>query len=129
MRAEAERVKASGKWPSPRQRGSVRRMGKALLLLMVGAIVAVFLVPLHGKTLWDRAQRRGFPNSAVAAVRGAVSFFSAPPRKRAVASAAPAAAGRRAPEPAERILKAPPKERLSSEDRASLDRLVDTHRR
>jgi hypothetical protein len=128
MRAEAERVKASGKWPSPRQHGSVRRMGKALLLLMIGAIVAVFLVPLHGKTLWDRAQRRGLPNSAVAAVRGAVSFFSAPPRKRAVASA-PAAAGRRPPEPAERILKAPPKERLSSEDRASLDRLVDTHRR
>jgi len=104
-------------------------MGKALLLLLIGAIVAVFLVPLHGKTLWDRAQRRGLPNSAVAAVRGVAGFFSGPPRKRAVASAAPAPAGRRAPEPAERILKAPPKERLSSEDRASLDRLVDTHRR
>jgi len=104
-------------------------MGKALLLLLIGAIVAVFLVPLHGKTLWDRAQRRGLPNSAMVAVRGVVGFFSGPTRKRSVASAAPAPAGRRAPEPAERILKAPPKERLSSEDRASLDRLVDTHRR
>jgi hypothetical protein len=105
-------------------------MGKALLLLMVGAIVAVFFVPLHGKTLWDHAQRHGLPHSAMLAVRGVATFFSGPARKRAVAAAAPAAAGRRAPEPsAERILKAPPKERLSTEDRASLDRLVDTHRR
>jgi hypothetical protein len=107
----------------------VRRMGRALLLLMVAAIVAVFVVPLHGKTLWDRAQRRGLTDSAVVAVRGVVNFFSPPGRKRAVASAAPAAAGRRAPEPSgERILKAPPKEKLSPEDRASLDRLVDGHR-
>ncbi|HWE23081.1 MAG TPA: hypothetical protein VG496_03990 [Myxococcales bacterium] len=105
-------------------------MGKALLLLLIGAIVAVFFVPLHGKTLWDRAQHRGLPNSVAVAARGVVSFFSGPQKKRAVASAAPAAAGRRAPEPAgERILKAPPKERLSPDDRASLDRLVDTHRR
>jgi hypothetical protein len=104
-------------------------MGKALLLLMVAAIVAVFLVPLHGKTLWDRAQRRGLPNAAAHAVRGAVSWFAGTPRKRSVASA-PAAAGRRSPEPApERILKGPPKERLSSEDRASLERLVNTHAR
>ena len=130
MRASPNPVKASGKWPLARQHGSVRRMSKALLLLMVGAIVAVFLVPLHGKTLWDRAQRHGLPHSTMLAVRGVVSFFSGPPRKRAVASAAPAAAGRRAPEPsAERILKAPPKERLSSEDRASLDHLVHAHGR
>jgi hypothetical protein len=106
-----------------------RGMGKALLLLLVAAIVAVFFVPLHGKTLWDRAQRHGFPAAAAYVARGALHWFSGTPRKRSVA-AAPVAAGRRAPEPApERILKAPPKERLSSEDRASLDRLVDSHGR
>jgi hypothetical protein len=130
MRAVVRPVKASGNWPSVPRHGSVRAMGKALLLVVTGAIVAVFLVPLHGKTLWERAQRRGLPSSAAVAVRSVANFFSGPPRKRAVASAAPAAAGRRPPEPtAERILKAPPKEHLSNEDRATLDRLVDTHRR
>jgi hypothetical protein len=105
-------------------------MGKALMLLLVAAIVAVFLVPFHGKTLWDRAQQRGFAASALYAARGAFHWFSPSPRKRSVATAAPVTAGRRAPDPtSERILKAPPKERISSEDRASLERLVNTHGR
>jgi hypothetical protein len=104
-------------------------MGKALILLVVAAIVAVFFVPFHGKTLWQRAQHRGLAASAAYMARGALHWFSEPPRKRSVASA-PVAAGRRAPEPApERILKAPPKEKLSPEDRASLERLVNTHAR
>jgi hypothetical protein len=104
-------------------------MGKALILLLVAAIVAVFFVPLHGKTLWDRAQRNGLPAAAAYVARGAVHWFGGRPRNRSVA-AAPVAAGRRAPEPAsERILKAAPKERLSSEDRASLERLVNDHAR
>ena len=105
-------------------------MGKALMLLLIAAIVAVFFVPFHGNTLWDRAQRRGLAASAVHVARGAFHWFSATPRKRSVATAAPVAAGRRAPEPApERILKAPPKERLSPQDRASLERLVNDHSR
>jgi hypothetical protein len=104
-------------------------MGKALILLLVAAIVAVFFVPLHGKTLWDRAQRNRLPAAAAHVARGAIHWFVGRPRSRSVATA-PVAAGRRAPEPAsERILKAPPKERLSSEDRASLERLVNHHAR
>jgi hypothetical protein len=106
-----------------------RDMGKALMLLLVAAIVAVFFVPFHGKTLWARAQHRGLAATAVYMAREAFHWFSETPRKRSVASA-PVAAGRRAPEPApERILKAPPKERLSPEDRASLERLVNNHAR
>ena len=100
------------------------------MLLLVAAIVAVFFVPFQGKTLWERAQHRGLAASAAYVARGAFHWFSRTPRKRSVAAAAPVAAGRRASEPAaERILKAPPKESLSPEDRASLDRLVDTHGR
>ena len=100
------------------------------MLLLIAAIVAVFFVPFHGKTLWDRAQHRGLAASAVHVARGAFHWFSATPRNRSVAAAAPVVAGRRAPEPtSERILKAPPKERISPEDRASLERLVSSHGR
>jgi len=132
MRAAPRCVKPSGNWPWAKVRGSVRRMGKALLLLLLGAIVAAFLVPFQGKTLWQRAERRGVPVAASRAMRVALGWFGAAHPKRSHASAAPAAAaaGRRAPDPAaDRILKAPPKERLSPDDRASLDRLVDSRAR
>ena len=64
MRATLRCVKASGNWPPPRAHGSVRRMGKALLLVFLGAIVAAFLVPFQGKTLWQRAEQRGVPAAA-----------------------------------------------------------------
>jgi len=106
-------------------------MGKALLLVLLGAIVAAFLVPFQGKTLWQRAERRGVPASASRAMRVALGWFGAPHPKRFYGGGAPAAAaGRRAPDPAaDRILKAPPKERLSPDDRASLDRLVHSRAR
>ena len=104
-------------------------MGKALLLVLLGAVVAGFLVPFEGKTLWQRAERRGVPVAASRAMRVALGWFGAAHRKGSHAAAAPAA-GRRAPDPgADRILKAPPKERLSPDDRASLDRLVHSHAR
>jgi hypothetical protein len=106
-------------------------MGKALLLVLVGAIVAAFLVPFQGKTLWQRAERRGVPAAAFQAMRVALGSVDGAHPKRSYASAPPAAAaGRRAPDPAaDRILKAPPKERLSPDDRAALDRLVHSRAR
>src|SRR5712672_559491 len=49
-------------------------MGKALLLLLLGAIVAAFLVPFQGKTLWQRAERRGVPVAASRAMRVALGW-------------------------------------------------------
>ncbi len=131
MRADPRCVKQSGNWLPGLARGSVRRMRKALLLLVVAAAVAVCLVPFHGRTLWERAQRHGLPAAASEAMRGARGWFDVGSRKRSPTPAAPAAAaGRRAPEAgADRILKGPPKERLSPDDRASLDRLVDARSR
>ncbi len=129
MRADPRCVKQSGNWLPGLARGSVRRMRKALLLLVAAAAVAVCLVPFRGRTLWERAQRHGLPAAASEAMRGALGWFDAGSRKRSPAPAA-AAAGRRAPEAgADRILKAPPKERLSPDDRAALDRLVDARSR
>ena len=131
MRATLRCVKASGNWPPPRAHGSVRRMGKALLLVFLGAIVAAFLVPFQGKTLWQRAEQRGVPAAASQAMRGALRWFGGTRPNRLHAAAPPAAAaGRRSPDPgADRILKAPPKERLSPDDRASLERLVHSRSR
>jgi hypothetical protein len=131
MRATPRCVKPSGNWPWPRARGTVRRMGKALLLVFVGAVVAAFLVPFQGQTLWQRAERRGASAAAFYALRVAVGWFGGAHANRLHAAAPPAAAaGRRAPDPgADRILKAPPKERLSPDDRASLDRLVHSRAR
>ena len=131
MRAPPRCVKPSGNWPPTCVRGSVRGMGKAILLVFVGAVVAAFLVPFQGKTLWQRAERRGAPAAASKAIRSALGWFGgARPHRWSPAAAPAAAAGRRAPEPgADRILKAPPKERLSPDDRASLDRLVHSRAR
>jgi type II secretory pathway component PulL len=76
-------------------------MGKALALLFVGALVAAFLVPFHGLTLYQRAARRLSPPAAETHRQ-------------------------RAPQPVrrERIRSETPKERLSDRDRKALDRLV-----
>jgi len=130
MRAAPRCVKRSGNWLPGVVRGSVRDMRKALLLLVVAAAAAVCLVSFRGKTLWQRAQRHGLPAAASEAMRGALGWFDTGSRNRAPTQAAPAAAARRSPAAgADRILKAPPKERLSPDDRASLDRLVDARSR
>jgi hypothetical protein len=131
MRAVHRSVKRSGNWLPRLARGSVRRMRKALLLLAVAAAVAVCLVSFRGRTLWRRAQRDGLPAAASEAMRGALGWFDGRSHRRTSAPATPAAAAaRRSPAAgADRILKAPPKERLSPGDRASLDRLVDARSR
>ena len=106
-------------------------MGKVLFLLLVAAVFAVCLVPVHGKTVWDHAREGGLSAAASTAVRGAIAWVRGPPHKRTrTVSADAAPAARRRPDAApERILKAPPKERLSPDDRASLDRLVHARSR
>ena len=80
-------------------------MGKAFLILVVGALVAVFAVPFHGLTLYQRGAKR---------------FLSSPGEtRRQRATLPPPAPVRR-----ERVRPGPPKERLSDRDRKALDRLL-----
>ena len=81
-------------------------MGKLLVLVLIGTLVAAFLVPYRGLTLFDRMALRMAP----AAVQ-----------KKRVATPAPVR--RERTRPAE-----PPKERLSDGDRKALDRLVSESR-
>jgi hypothetical protein len=102
-------------------------MVKLAMLLVMAMVVAVFFVPLHGKTLWDRAERRALPHAVGEVVRHTLGVS---PAQQKVASAQAPTVRARAPQSGvDRIVKAPPKERLSSEDRAALDRLVDSRRR
>jgi hypothetical protein len=82
-------------------------MGKALAMLLVGALVAAFLVPFHGLTLYQRAARRLLAPAAESH------------RQRATQ-----------PQPVrrERVRSETPKERLSDRDRKALDRLVSETR-
>jgi hypothetical protein len=80
-------------------------MGKALALLFVGALVAAFLVPFHGLTLYQRAARRLLPPAA-----GSHQKRASQPVRR------------------ERVRSETPKERLSDRDRKALDRLVSETR-
>jgi hypothetical protein len=88
-------------------------MLKAVGLLAIATLVAAFFVPFHGETLWQRVERHAFPRP-VRSVRG-----TAPARPTKPAPAAPPAQGRR-----DRIVAEKPKEKLSGDDRAALDRLV-----
>jgi hypothetical protein len=90
-------------------------MLRATFIVGVGAVLAAFFVPFHGKTLWERVERHAFPY-AVRSLRGTPSK----PKK----TAAPAVQGRR-----DRIVPEKPKEKLSGDDRAALDRLVSTRGR
>jgi hypothetical protein len=43
--------------------GRLRRiLGIVVMLCAAGAVAAVFLLPLEGETLWERAQREGLPD-------------------------------------------------------------------
>jgi hypothetical protein len=80
-------------------------MGKLLALVVIGTLVAGFLVPFHGLTLYDRVARRLAPAETQ--------------KKRAVT---PAVRHERVRPPET------PKERLSDRDRKALDRLVSESR-
>jgi len=69
--------------------GRLRRiLGVVVMLCAAGAIAAVFLLPLDGETLWERAQREGLPDEVVSEATGAWRWVKervpgkAGPRKR-----------------------------------------------
>lgn len=103
----------------------------AVFALALAALVG--FVPLGGRTLWQRAEERGWPRTAARTVaRAGVAAWdwarkaTAPapqkPRPQAVAHAAPPSRPARADHaPRPQIA---PAERLSGQDRDDLDRLV-----
>ena len=129
------KVKARGepaeKWPARARRGSVERV-KTLLtfLILCGLVAGALFAPIGGRTLWRRAQERGVPRAVarsaahglrlawdwVAALQPPAHPLPHPSRK------AQAAAAHRVSR--EGIVAQPPKEKLSTSDKAALDRLV-----
>src|SRR5438105_7566651 len=52
--------------------GRLRRvLGVVVMLCAAAAAAAVFLLPLDGETLWERAQREGLPDAVASEAAGA----------------------------------------------------------
>src|SRR3954467_5884256 len=100
MRSVRGPVKLTEKWPADRGHATVTAMGKVFAVLLLGAVVAAFLVPFHGLTLYQRVTHRLAPAEIH--------------KKRA---GIPVAQVRRERPPK-------PKEKLSDGDRKALGRLV-----
>jgi hypothetical protein len=131
--------------------GRLRRiLGVVVMLCAAAAAAAVFLLPIDGSTLWQRAQREGLPDGVASEAAGAWRWLqdrvpgkSPAPKMRLRKAGEPLARARErvqrwddaasqgespVPEqvaPAE----APPKEHLSHGDQEALDRLVSGRRR
>lgn len=124
--------------------GRLRRvLGIVVMLCAAAAAAAVFLLPLDGATLWERAQREGLPDEVASEAVGAwrwikdkVPGSSAPRKNRWRKGGEPLARARERVDrwddgasqeeksaPAEERA-SKPKERLSPDDHAALDRLV-----
>ncbi|MFL5311077.1 MAG: hypothetical protein ACJ79H_11550 [Myxococcales bacterium] len=131
--------------------GRLRRLlGVVVMLCAAAAAAAVFLLPIDGSTLWQRAQREGLPDGVAAEAAGAWHWLQdrvpgkSPARKLRLRKAGePLARARdrvqrwddaaprddapaREPDDAG---EAPPKEHLSHGDQQALDRLVSGGRR
>ncbi len=125
--------------------GRLRRLlGMCAMLCAAAAAVAVFLLPLDGLTLWERAQREGLPEEIATAASGAWRWVmervpgtpaQRNPRWRKGTEPLARAQERlgrwdddasedQDPESDAVLVNPPPKERLSDEDRTGLDRLV-----
>jgi hypothetical protein len=76
-------------------------MGKVFTVLLLGALVAAFLVPFHGLTLYQRVARRLAPAAEIHNKRAGIPVS-----------------------PARRERPQKPKEKLSDDDRKALGRLV-----
>jgi hypothetical protein len=131
--------------------GRLRRLlGIVVMLCAAAAAAAVFLLPLDGATLWERARREGLPDEVASEAAGAWRWLKdrvpgdpAPHKPRWRKGTEPLARARdrldrwdepasRREEPApeqDRAVKAPPKEKLSPGDHEALDRLVSDHAR
>ena len=130
--------------------GRLRRLlGIVVMLCAAAAAAALFLLPLDGATLWERAQREGLPDEVASEAVGAWKWLkervpgdpaSRKPRSRKGTEPLARARDRvdrwddhtsqeqPAPEQ-DRAAKATPKERLSPGDHEALDRLLSDHRR
>ena len=124
--------------------GRLRRvLGIVVMLCAAAAAAAVFLLPLDGATLWERAQREGLPDEVASEAVGAWHWIKdkvpgspAPRKNRWRKGGEPLARARdrvdrwddsasqeeKSAPAEERALK--PKERLSPDDHAALDQLV-----
>jgi len=128
--------------------GRLRRiLGVVVMLCAAAAAAAVFLLPLDGGTLWERAQREGLPDEVASEAVGAWKWIKEripgdhSARKSRRKGTEPLARARdrldrwddhATPEEAgreqDRAAKTP-KERLSPGDLEALDRLVSEHSR
>jgi hypothetical protein len=126
--------------------GRLRRiLGVVVMLCAAAAAAAVFLLPLDGETLWERARREGLPDEVASEASGAWKWIKEripgdhSARKRYRKGTEPLARARdrldrwddhAMPEEAgpeqDRAAKTP-KERLSPGDHEALDRLVSEH--
>jgi len=131
--------------------GRLRRiLGVVVMLCAAAAAAAVFLLPIDGSTLWQRAQREGLPDDVASEAAGAWRWLQdrvpgkSPARKMRLRKAGePLARARErvqrwddvasrdeAPAPEQdEAAEAPPKEHLSHGDHEALDRLVSGRRR
>jgi hypothetical protein len=127
--------------------GRLRRiLGVVVMLCAAAAAAAVFLLPLDGETLWERARREGLPDDVASEASGAWKWIKEripgdhSARKRSRKGTEPLARARdrldrwddRAmPEETgpEQDPAKTPKERLSPGDHEALDRLVSEHSR
>ena len=131
--------------------GRLRRLlGVVVMLCAAAAAAAVFLLPIDGTTLWQRAQREGLPDDVASEAAGAWRWLQervpgrSPARKLHLRKAGePLARARErvqrwddgaskdeSPAPEQDAdAEAPPKEHLSHGDQEALDRLVSSRRR
>jgi hypothetical protein len=130
--------------------GRLRRLlGIVVMLCAAAAAVAVFLLPLDGATLWERARREGLPDQVASEAMGAWKWLkervpgdSAPRKPRWRKTGEPQARARERldrwddgasrdderdaePDPSAKA----PKERLSPGDHEALERLVEARGR
>jgi hypothetical protein len=131
--------------------GRLRRiLGVVVMLCAAAAAAAVFLLPIDGSTLWQRAQREGLPDGVASEAAGAWRWLqdrvpgkSAARKVRLRKAGEPLARARErvqrwddvasrdeasAPEQDD-AAEVPPKEHLSHGDHEALDRLVSGRRR
>jgi hypothetical protein len=125
--------------------GRLRRLlGIVVMLCAAAAAAAVFLLPLDGETLWERARREGLPDDVKSEAAGAWKWIKdkipgeQSVRKKSRKGTEPLARARdrldrwddRATPEGEEPEEAPtPKEHLSPGDHEALDKLISGHGR
>ena len=86
-------------------------------LALSAVTAAALLVPIEGRSIWDRARDRGLPQAVGKEADRAIAWLKT--------------VGKESPPPkaqARTVKKAKPAERITRADRADLDKLVESHR-